>query len=59
MTTESSKELPAPIDLSHYFSETAKNKAASPFKAFYKFFQIPGIGNFAGGRLLLDMGMPG
>ena len=42
-------ELPLPVDISHYFSEAAKYKTANPFKAFYKFFQIPGIGNFAGG----------
>ncbi|KAJ5708901.1 Pyridoxal phosphate-dependent transferase major region subdomain 1 [Penicillium malachiteum] len=38
-----------PIDLSHHFSYTAKNRAASFVKAFYKYYQIPGIANFAGG----------
>ncbi|PTU21099.1 hypothetical protein P175DRAFT_0501735 [Aspergillus ochraceoroseus IBT 24754] len=38
-----------PRDLSHHFSYTTKNRAASAVKGFYKYFQIPGIANLAGG----------
>ena len=44
-----SNERPAPIDLSHYYSLSTKNRQASSLKRFYKYFQIPGIGNLAGG----------
>ncbi|EHA55358.1 aromatic amino acid aminotransferase [Pyricularia oryzae 70-15] len=40
---------PLPRDLSHYYSQTTKNRKPSQVKEFYKFFQIPGIVNFAGG----------
>lgn len=42
---------PAPPakDLSHHFSVVTKARASSNIKAFYKFFQIPGISNLAGG----------
>jgi hypothetical protein len=42
-------KLPEPIDLSHHYSKTTKNRAASSIKEFYKYFTIPGIGNLAGG----------
>jgi hypothetical protein len=42
-----------PLDLSHHYSETTKQRLPSKVKDFYKFFQIPGIGNLAGGRSLL------
>jgi len=40
----------SPLDLSHHLSRTAKAREASAIKRFYKFFQIPGIGNLAGGK---------
>lgn len=43
---------PLPRDLSHLFSETTKHRVPSKMKMYYKFFQIPGIGNLAGGKLL-------
>jgi hypothetical protein len=42
---------PPPIDLSHHFSRVTKNRNESSVKKFYKYFQIPGIGNLAGGEL--------
>ena len=44
-----------PIDLSHHYSRTTKNRQPSSIKGFYKYFQIPGIGNLAGGLLTLLM----
>jgi len=41
--------LPEPVDLSHHYSNTTKNRNASAVKDFYKYFGIPGIGNLAGG----------
>ncbi|KAF5631248.1 aromatic amino acid aminotransferase I [Fusarium sp. NRRL 52700] len=41
--------LPPPKDLSHLFSTVTRNRKPSSIKAFYKFMQIPGISNFAGG----------
>ncbi|KAL9125130.1 MAG: hypothetical protein Q9217_005619 [Psora testacea] len=38
-----------PIDLSHHYSKTTKNRIRSNIKDFYKYFSIPGIGNLAGG----------
>ena len=43
-------ELPEPKDLSHHYSEVTKNRKASAIKEYYKFFEIPGIGNLAGGK---------
>ncbi|KAK3944193.1 aromatic amino acid aminotransferase [Diplogelasinospora grovesii] len=43
------EEKPLPADLSHHYSEVTKHRVASQMKAYYKFFQIPGIGNLAGG----------
>ncbi len=42
-------ELPLPLDLSHHFSAMTKNRAPSAMKQYYKYFQIPGAGNLAGG----------
>ncbi|KAL1847884.1 hypothetical protein Plec18170_008294 [Paecilomyces lecythidis] len=41
--------MPPPLDLSHHYSYTTKNRQASSVKKFYKYFQIPGIHNLAGG----------
>jgi hypothetical protein len=38
-----------PLDLSHHYSIVTKQRIPSKMKEFYKFFQIPGIGNLAGG----------
>lgn len=40
-----------PIDLSHHYSRTTRNRNASSVKDFYKYFRIPNIGNLAGGEL--------
>lgn len=45
----SASELSLPLDLSHHFAHATKIRAASNIKLFYRFFQIPGIGNLAGG----------
>ena len=47
------EELSPPLDLSHHFSRVTQKRHASAIKAFYKYFAIPGIGNLAGGRLIL------
>ncbi|KAJ0415672.1 pyridoxal phosphate-dependent transferase [Aspergillus carlsbadensis] len=41
--------LSPPLDLSHHFSYTTKQRAPSAVKGFYKYFSIPGIANLAGG----------
>lgn len=45
-----SPDKPLPKDLSHYYSVTTANRQPSAMKQYYKFFQIPGIGNIAGGE---------
>lgn len=40
---------PPPKDLSHHLSRATKTRQESSIKAFYKYFQIPGIGQLAGG----------
>ncbi|KXS93544.1 hypothetical protein AC578_10809 [Pseudocercospora eumusae] len=40
---------PAPKDLSHHLSRVTRARQESSIKAFYKYFQIPGIGQLAGG----------
>ncbi|KAH6689607.1 aromatic amino acid aminotransferase 1 [Plectosphaerella plurivora] len=40
---------PPPLDLSHHFSFVTRARQASNIKKYYKFFQIPGVGNLAGG----------
>lgn len=42
-------ELKKPLDFSHHFSRVTKARKESQIKQFYKYFQIPGIGNLAGG----------
>lgn len=42
---------PPPLDLSHHFSLQTKHRQPSAIKSFYKFFQVPGIGNLAGGNV--------
>jgi hypothetical protein len=42
-------EKPKPLDFSHHFSEVTKHRVPSKMKQYYRFFQIPGIGNLAGG----------
>ncbi|KAL6706208.1 hypothetical protein ACN47E_005943 [Coniothyrium glycines] len=41
--------FPAPVDLSHHLSRSTKARDASQIKNFYKYFQIPGIAQLAGG----------
>ncbi|KAK0720065.1 pyridoxal phosphate-dependent transferase [Lasiosphaeris hirsuta] len=43
------KPLPLPLDLSHHLSEVTKRRIPSKIKQVYELFQIPGIGNLAGG----------
>lgn len=38
-----------PLDLSHHFSAVTRARLPSEIKQYYRFFQIPGIGNLAGG----------
>ncbi|CAK7220639.1 hypothetical protein SCUCBS95973_004227 [Sporothrix curviconia] len=38
-----------PLDLQHLYAEATNMRVPSKMKEYYKFFQIPGIGNFAGG----------
>ncbi|KAB8303631.1 hypothetical protein EYC80_005027 [Monilinia laxa] len=38
-----------PLDLSHHFSRVTVARQQSAVKRFYKFFQVPGMGNLAGG----------
>ncbi|KAI1170307.1 pyridoxal phosphate-dependent transferase [Nemania sp. FL0916] len=40
---------PAPKDMSHHFSDVSMAREPNALKKFYRFFAIPGIGNFAGG----------
>jgi len=42
-----------PLDLSHHFSRVTAARKESSVKSFYKYFQIPGIGNLAGGMFQL------
>ncbi len=39
-----------PLDLSHHFSRVTAARKASSVKRFYKYFQIPGIAQLAGGK---------
>lgn len=38
-----------PKDFSYHFSRVTAARSESSVKQFYKYFQIPGIGNLAGG----------
>ncbi|KAK4175736.1 pyridoxal phosphate-dependent transferase [Triangularia setosa] len=42
-------DKPLPLNFTHLYSEITKHRNASKIKAIYKFFQIPGILNIAGG----------
>jgi hypothetical protein len=42
-------DKPEPLDLSHHFSVVTQRRVPSELKRAYKFFQIPGILNIAGG----------
>ncbi|KAI1636404.1 pyridoxal phosphate-dependent transferase [Biscogniauxia mediterranea] len=42
-------EKPLPKDLSHLYSDVTKARVPSSMKQYYKYFQIPGISNLAGG----------
>ncbi|KAK4217122.1 pyridoxal phosphate-dependent transferase [Rhypophila decipiens] len=44
-----SSDKAPPLDLSHHYSFVAKNRTPNEMKKYYKLFQIPGIGNIAGG----------
>lgn len=46
---ENDSDKPLPLDLSHHYSETTKQRFVNKMKEFYKFMQIPGIANLAGG----------
>lgn len=39
-----------PLDFKHHFSRVTAARSESSVKRFYKYFQIPGIGNLAGGK---------
>lgn len=47
--TEEMKGPKPPLDFSYHFSRVTKNRKESSVKQFYKYFQIPGIANLAGG----------
>ncbi|CAG8978921.1 hypothetical protein HYALB_00005258 [Hymenoscyphus albidus] len=51
-TEEKCQSGKAPLDLSHHFSRLVMKRQTSSIKDFYKYFQIPGIGNLAGGKLI-------
>jgi hypothetical protein len=51
--TEPKKGPKLPLDLSHHFSRVTAARTESKVKEFYKYFQIPGIGNLAGGEFNL------
>ncbi|KAI2641874.1 aromatic amino acid aminotransferase [Hypomontagnella submonticulosa] len=48
-TRDAETALPLPKDMSHHFSDVTKARVPSQMKQFYKYFQIPGIGQLAGG----------
>ena len=50
MSQTNFSEAKPPVDLSHHYSRTTKNRNPSSVKQFYKYFQIPGIGQLAGGE---------
>jgi hypothetical protein len=41
-----------PLDFSYHFSRVTAARQASSVKRFYKYFQIPGIENLAGGMFI-------
>jgi hypothetical protein len=46
---------PLPKDMSHHFSDVTKARMPNKMKEFYKYFQIPGIGQLAGGESQLTL----
>ncbi len=46
---------PLPLDLSHHWSNVSKARTPSSIKEFYRFFQIPNIGNLGGGSYPLHI----
>lgn len=42
--------LAPPLDLSYHFSRVTVARQENQIKKFYKYFQIPGIENLAGGK---------
>ncbi|OLN84958.1 Aromatic amino acid aminotransferase C56E4.03-like protein 2 [Colletotrichum chlorophyti] len=38
-----------PLNLEHHFSRVTKRRLPSKMKEYYKYFEIPGVGNLAGG----------
>lgn len=41
-----------PLNLEHHYSDVTKAREPSKMKEYYKYFQIPGIGQLAGGEFL-------
>jgi hypothetical protein len=48
-----SKGRPPPLDFHYHYSRVTAARLQSSVKSFYKYFQIPGIGNLAGGMFAL------
>ncbi|PWW72325.1 PLP-dependent transferase [Tuber magnatum] len=46
---ESGGEPTKPSDLSHHFNRVTRERTASSIKSLYKYFQVPGMMNLAGG----------
>lgn len=49
-------DKPLPKDFSHYYSVTTAHRLPSAMKEYYKYFQIKGIGNLAGGKSIWVLG---
>ncbi|CAK7235339.1 hypothetical protein SBRCBS47491_009259 [Sporothrix bragantina] len=47
--TAAAGKKPPPANLQHLYAETTNQRLPSKMKEYYKFFQIPGVGNLAGG----------
>lgn len=47
-----------PLDFSYHYSRVTAARKESSVKSFYKYFQIPGIGNLAGGMCGIVPGIP-
>jgi hypothetical protein len=39
------------VDLSHHFNAAVRSRTPNPLKSLYKYFQVPGMSNIAGGEL--------
>ncbi|KAM0570526.1 hypothetical protein ACHAP9_003865 [Verticillium nonalfalfae] len=48
-TPLTTRPKPPPLDLSHHYSTITNLREPSAIKKYYKYFQIPGLGNLAGG----------